>query len=161
MILSEAFQAFWVLVFLFLLPSPSTSSSLETDRKIGCWGNILQLNLPPCGCHSILQRSLHSGREQQEAVCVCWDLHGFVLVPLSCPSPLTGHLASPRICSMVREHHLRPLELLRTWQNTKWISPGCTSSLGASSNSFFSPLKDQSIKVCHWTLPSSTRQALC
>lgn len=71
---SEAFQALWILLFLFL---PSSSSSLENDRKTGCWGNILQLNLPPCGCRRVLQRSLHSGREQQEAGCVCWDLHGF------------------------------------------------------------------------------------
>lgn len=60
------------------------------------------------------------------------------LVPLSFPLPLTGQ-ATPRMSSLGREHHLRPLELPGTQQTAKWVSLGCISSLGASSNSLFSP----------------------
>lgn len=61
-----------------LLPSSSTSSaSLEMDWKIRCKQTVLQLYLPPCGSHSVLQRCLRDGRELQEAACVFWHLHNF------------------------------------------------------------------------------------
>lgn len=69
-----------------LLPSSSSSSpSLEMDRKIRCKQTILQLYLPPCGCHGVLQRSLRGGRELQEAGCVFWNLHSFATRALQLP----------------------------------------------------------------------------